>query len=67
MEFLIILGANIQILPDIAHIANDYHLHALMIEHGNQMGGLLMLDILDLMFDFPELPLFGSRELLAPT
>ena len=67
MELLIILGANIQILPDIPNIANHHGLHAFSMERGNKSRCLLMLNILDLVFEFPELFLLGTNEFLAST
>ncbi len=36
MEFLVIRGADIQVLSNIAHVANDHGLHALFIQRGNE-------------------------------
>lgn len=36
VECLVLLGANIQILPDSSNVANDYSLHALLMERGNE-------------------------------
>ena len=46
MDTLIIRGASIVILPDIAHIANDHGLHALLMQRGNKFARLLVLNIL---------------------
>ncbi len=67
MEFLVIGGANIQVLPDMPDIANDHGLHALCMQRGNKMRGLLVLDIPNLMLEFPELFLLGTNEFLPPT
>ncbi len=48
MQALVIGGADIQVLANIAHITNHHGLHALLIQRGNQMRGLLVLDIIHL-------------------
>src|SRR5438093_1670451 len=49
MQFLIIGGADIQFLPNIAHIANHQLLDALLMQRVDKAAGELVLDILDLM------------------
>src|SRR5260370_2953564 len=65
VDFLVVGMPNIVILPDIAHIANDHGLHALLIERGDKPRGLLVFDILDLVFNLLQLPLLGTAEPLA--
>ncbi len=36
MEFLVIRGADIQVVSNVSHIANDHGLHALFIQRGNE-------------------------------
>jgi hypothetical protein len=36
VNLLIVGGAYIVVVPDIAHITNDHGLHALLIQHGNE-------------------------------
>ena len=67
MELLIGLSTNIQVVPDIANVANDHGLHARFIQRGNKSAGLLVFDILDLVFQFAKLLMFGTKELLAST
>ena len=67
VQLLIRLGANIQMVPNILDITDDHRLHALFVERGDQLRGLLMFDILDLVLDFLQLLLFGRNELfLSP-
>ncbi len=65
MELLIILLANIQVLSDLANIANHNRLHAIVVKRGDKSGCLLMFDIFDLVFQFPEVFLFGTNEFLT--
>lgn len=67
MQFLVIRRANIQVLPDITHIANDHRLHTLLIQCGSQNRRLLVFDILDLVGDLLELLLFRENESFATT
>ena len=66
VQFLVIGGANIGVLPDSSHIANHHGLHALSVQRGNEPCGLLVFDIGYLLFQFPQLFVFGTNELLAP-
>ncbi len=63
MKLLIILGANIQLLPDIPHIADCHSLDPLLIQGRDQSCRLLVLDILDLVLKSLELFLFGANQL----
>ena len=65
MDTLVIGGAGIIVLPNSAHIANNYRLYSLCMQSRNQSGRLLMLDILDLVLQFLELFLFGTNKLLT--
>ncbi len=65
MNFLVIGGANIVLLSDIAHVANDHGLHALSIQRGNKSRCLLVFDILDLIAQLSQLFVFRSNELLS--
>jgi hypothetical protein len=65
MEFLVRFRANIQILPDLSHIPDHHPLHALLRQRGNQPGGLLVLDLLDLMGQSLQLPSLRGDQLFA--
>ena len=67
MDLLVIFGANIVVLPNVSHVAYDDRLHALLIQRGNQLCRLLVLDILDLVFQFPQLLVFGLDQFFTPT
>ena len=67
MEFLISFGAFIVILSNIAHISNYNRLHPILVKGGDQAGCLLVFDIFDLVFEFPELFLLGTNKLLTST
>ncbi len=67
MEFLIIGGAHIGLLSNTSNITNDDRLHALYIQHGNQVRRLLVFDVLNLMLHLPELFLLGANEVLPPS
>ncbi len=67
MEFLVIGGANIQVLPNMPDIANHNRLDALSMQRRDQPSCLLMFDILDLMLQFLELFLLGTNEFLSAT
>jgi hypothetical protein len=49
VDFLVVGMPNIVVLPDISHIANDYGLHACLMQRGEKPRGLFVLNILDLM------------------
>jgi hypothetical protein len=65
MNLLVIFASNIGLLSDIAHIANDQRLHACLMQRGDEDGGLLMLDLLDLVFNLGELSFLGTDDALA--
>ena len=65
MNFLVIGMSNIVILPDISHIANDHGLHACLMQRGDEPRGLLVLNILDLVLQYLQLPLLRPDEPLA--
>ncbi len=65
VDFLVVGGANIIVLPDIAHIPDHDGLDALFKQRRDKSGRALVFDILDLMFQFFELLLLGLDELLA--
>ena len=67
MQLLVRRRANIQVLPNIAHIANDQGLHSIMLESGNEPCGGFVLNILDLVCQFSQLLLFRGDQFLAPT
>jgi hypothetical protein len=67
MEFLVILGANIQVLSDIPNIANHNRLDALLVQRRDQVGCLLVFDILNLMLELLELLLLRLDEFLSST
>jgi len=64
MQFLII-GAHIEFLTNIVHIANTQRVHALFIQRGNEMRGLLVLTIPDVMVLVPQLFLLRVDQFLA--
>ncbi len=66
VDLLVVRGADIVVLPDRAHIANDQRLHAFSVQRGNEPRGLFVLDLLDLVFELAELPLLGLDQALAP-
>src|SRR6266705_894743 len=57
--------SNIVILPDISHIANDHSLHACLMQRGDESRGRLVLNILDLVLQFLQLPLLRPDEPLV--
>ncbi len=65
VDFLVGGMPKIVVLPDISHIANDHRSHALLMQRGDKPRGLLVLNILDLVFDLLQLPLLGPDEPLA--
>lgn len=65
VNLLVVGGADIVVLPDSAHIANDQRLHAFSVQRGNELCGLFVLDILDLVFELAELPLLGLDQAFA--
>ncbi len=65
VDLLVAGGADIVVLPDRAHIANDQRLHAFSVQRGNEPRGLFVLDLLDLVFELPELPLLGLDQAFA--
>jgi hypothetical protein len=67
MEFLIVLGANIQVLPDIADITNHKRLDTFSMQCRDQSACLFMFHIGYLIFEFLELFLLGPNEFLATT
>ena len=67
MEFLIILGADIQVLPNIADIPNHKRLDTFSMQCRDQSACLFMFHIGDLMLEFLELFLLGTNEFLAAT
>jgi len=66
VNLLVIFGANIGLLSDITHIANDQRSDASRKERRYQMRGLLVLDLSDLVLDFLQLLLLGTDDPLAP-
>ena len=67
MELLIVRGAHIGVFPDIAHIANGEGLHTFFVECGYELARLFVLNILNLVLEFPELTPFRPDQLLATT
>ena len=66
MELLIGFGAFIQTVPDRAHISNDQFLDALLVQRVDQIAGLLVLDLLDLMRELAQPFLLGAHQFPAP-
>src|SRR6266496_2516592 len=62
MDLLIVGRACIVVLPDSAHITNHNRLHALLMQRGDQVGCLLLLNSFDLVFEFPQLFVFRTNE-----
>jgi hypothetical protein len=67
IKLLIVLAANIHPLADLANVADDHGLHALLIQRGNKSGGLLVFDILDLVLELLELSLLRPDQLFVST
>ncbi len=65
VDFLVVGGADIIPLPDIPDIANHHRLHAFLIQLRNKARGAFVLDISDLMPEFPQLFVFRSDEPFA--
>ncbi len=65
VDLLVVRGADIVVLSDNAHIANDQRLHAFSVQRGNEPRGLFVLDLLDLVFELAELPLLGLDQAFA--
>ena len=65
VDFLVVGGADIIALPDIPDIANHHRLHAFLIQLRNKARGAFVLDISDLMPEFPQLLVFRSDEPFA--
>jgi hypothetical protein len=51
VNFLVVGMPNIVVLPDIAHITYDQRLHSCLMQSGDKLACLLVLDILDLVLD----------------
>ncbi len=66
MQLLVGFGAHIQILANRAHIANDQLLDALLVQRVDQIAGLLVFDLLDLMLELAQPFLLGSDQFPAP-
>jgi hypothetical protein len=66
VQLLVGCGTHIQMLADRAHIANDQLLDALLVQRVDQIAGLLVLDILDLMRELAQPLLLGSDQFPAP-
>ncbi len=67
MELLVIGGANIQVLPYIAHISNHKRLDTLLMQCRDESTCLFVFHIGYLMFQFPQLLLLGTNEFLSAT
>ena len=67
VEFLIRFAANIQVVvQDIAHVANHNGSHACLMQRGDEVRCLLMLNIPDLVLNLLQLLLLGEDDPLAP-
>ncbi len=66
VNLLVVRRANIVALPKIAHIANHERLDACFMQRRYQVRRLLVLDLVNLLFDLLELFLFGTDDPLAP-
>src|SRR5947209_990940 len=66
VQLLVGFGAHIQVLTDRAHIANDQLLDALLVQRVDQIAGLLVFDLLDLMLEFAQPFLLGTDQFPAP-
>jgi hypothetical protein len=62
---LVIFRANIGLLSQITHVANDQRSHACLVQRGDKSRGLLVLNLPDLVLDFLELFLLGADDPLA--
>jgi hypothetical protein len=67
MDLLVGLSTNIVVLSDIAHIAYDHGLHALLIQRANKSCCLFVFNISDLVLEFPQLFLFRLDQFLSST
>jgi hypothetical protein len=65
MELLIVFAANIQVLPNSAHIAKNDGLYPISVKGRDKVCRLFVLTIFDLVSQFLELPLFGLDKFLA--
>ena len=66
VEFLVRFAANIQVVSDIAHVANHNGSHACLMQRGDEVRCLLMLNIPDLVLNLLKLLLLGADDPLAP-
>ncbi len=65
MDFLVVGGANIIGLPDVSNITDHQGLDALFTQRRDKSARGFVFDILNLMFDLPQLLLLGLDELLT--
>jgi len=59
MHLLIVCGANVEIVPDVSHIANHQPLDPLFSQGVDQVACELVFDIIDLAFDLLQVFLLG--------
>ena len=67
VQFLIVLGANIHVLSNSSHITDCQRLHPVSVEGGNKLCRGFVLNIFDLMCDFPKLLLLRCDQFLTTT
>ena len=65
VNLLVVRRANIAALPNIAHIANHERLDACFMQRRYQVRRLLVLDLVNLLFELLELFLLGTDDPLA--
>ena len=66
VQLLVGFGTHIQLLADRAHIANDQPLDALLVQRVDQIAGLLVFDLPDLMLELAQPFLLGAHQFSAP-
>ena len=65
MQLLVGCGTHIQILANRAHIANDQLLDALLVQRVDQIAGLLVFNLLNLMLELAQPFLLGADQFPA--
>jgi hypothetical protein len=65
VNFLVVGMPNIGILSEVSNVADDHRLHASLLQRGDKVGGLLMFEVLDLMFKLFRLLLLWRRPLVC--
>ena len=66
VDLLVVRMSNIRRLSEISHIANDQRSHACLLQRGDELARLLVLDLFDLLLDLLELLFLRADHPLAP-